>query len=192
MKLTTQIYILLALFFISTMADAITVKANIKGSVEEIKTITNIIPTVERVLNSAEFKERVLGAYHKGKQQFADTKHSNITVYETLTKNDWLLHYEFATQKNWLGKCPVLGWTYPSTKTVWFNKCNFKGRKESGIAGTICHEQAHKLGYSHSSAKSSNSVPYAVGTICAELYEKYKSPGQIAEGVVTPKVSSKD
>lgn len=160
--------LILVAFFLAWSAWGIDVKLNVKGKPEEITKISNIIPGVEEVLNSDEFKERVL------KSTFADTKDSSATIYQKLMANTWELTYEFKLQRNWRGKCPVLGWTYSSVKTVWFNSCNFMGRLDNGIAGTVGHEQAHKLGYGHRSATSYNSVPYALGTIIAELYGKIK------------------
>jgi hypothetical protein len=131
------------------------------------------------VVNSPEFKSRVLGSWYKGKAQFADTKDSNEVVYQKIRAssevfnkcNNYLMELEYQWDSN-SGR--VLGWTYPTVKTVWFNYKNFDSRSDSGIVGTICHEYLHKLGYGHSSAKSYASVPYAVGTICAELYKTGK------------------
>ncbi len=153
------------LLLLHVSAQATDMKVTIKKADENSARIWDIVRGVRNVINSPEFKARILSA------KFQDTKDSNQKIYETLTPAVWDLEYEWKMQKNWKGKCPVLGWTYPSVKTVWFNSCNFHGRKDSGIAGTIAHEQAHKLGYSHRSAKSYNSVPYAVGTIVAELFK---------------------
>lgn len=159
--------LLILLFCVFTLdAWSISVKLQAKGSIQEVAKISPIIPKVQDIINSEAFKYRVLTS------TFTDTKDSSAEIYKKLTASNWELVYEFKLQRNWRGKCPVLGWTYPSTPTVWFNSCNFMGRSASGIAGTVAHEQAHKLGYSHKSARSLNSVPYAIGTIVAELYEE--------------------
>lgn len=165
--------LLLALCFALEVGSAVDLKVGVKGKASEITKIMGITPGVEKILNSPEFKSRILSS------TFKDTKDSSEDIYRKLTLSTWDLHYEFKMQRNWRGKCPVLGWTYPTVKTVWFNSCNFMGRSDSGIAGTVCHEQAHKLGYSHRSAYSLNSVPYALGTICAELYGKIR-PANLA------------
>jgi len=129
------------------------------------------------VVNSEEFKKRVLGSWYKGKYAFADTTDSNETVYKKIRESSEVFHkcvdYKWELEYQWDSNSKkVLGWTYANVKTVWFNYKNFDPRTDSGIVGTICHEHMHKLGYDHSSASSSQSVPYAVGTICAELYDK--------------------
>ncbi len=145
---------------------SVEVSLHVKGSAKEISKISPLIPKVQGIINSEAFKHRVLTA------TFSDTKDSSAEVYRKLTSKNWGLVYEFQLQRNWRGKCPVLGWTYPSAPTVWFNSCNFMGRSASGIAGTVAHEQAHKLGYGHKSSRSLNSVPYGIGTIVAELYKE--------------------
>lgn len=136
------------------------------------------------VMNSDAFKKRVLESWYKGKAQFADTKDSNETIYQKIRASAEVFNkcknYKVELQYQWdsnSGK--VLGWTYASVKTVWFNYKNFDPRADSGIVGTICHEHMHKIGYGHSSAKSYASVPYAVGTICSEIYLEMKKNGQI-------------
>lgn len=156
---------------------ATTIKVDIRGSEAQVEKLSPIIPAVERIINSPEFRMEVLAHEYLHHKAFADTKDSNEKVYSTLLAKDWDLHYAFEFQRTitWHGfKCPVLGWTNPKTSVVYFNTCNFDGRDAAGLAGTVCHEQSHKLGYDHSSAKSLNSVPYAIGRICEELYHKYK------------------
>lgn len=147
-------------------SNATEIRVEAKGPTADIFRIMSIVPGVQKVLNSPEFKARVL------KAKFTSTKDSNDIVLKKILVPTWEVSYEFKMQKNWRGRCPVLGWTYPKVKTVWFNTCNFQGRSDSGIAGTICHEQLHKLGYDHKSASDSQSVPYSIGNICAELYGK--------------------
>ncbi len=136
------------------------------------------------VMNSEEFKARVLGAWYKGKAQFADTKDANETVYQKIRASSEVFNkcnnYKVELQYQWdsnSGK--VLGWTFKTVKTIWFNYKNFDTRQDSGIVGTICHEHMHKIGYGHASAKSYASVPYAVGTICSEVYLEMKKNGEI-------------
>jgi hypothetical protein len=152
-------------FLLSLTAMAgVNVTARISGSVAEVARIQKILPVVEKVLNSAEFKDRVL------KAKFTETKDSSLKVYETINSWHWENEYEFKVNRN----RRVVGWTYPSVKTVWINSRGFSSRSDSGIAGTICHEATHKMGYTHKSAKSHQSVPYSIGTICSQLYEKEK------------------
>lgn len=145
---------------------------NASGTPAQIARLTRIVPVVEKVINSPEFKSRVLGAYYNGKLQFVDTKLSNAQVFDVIMASDWTL--EIRLEK--LGR-NVLGRTFTNVKWFSFNSRNFDSRKDSGLAGTICHEQLHKLGFKHSKYNNSArpySVPYAVGTICAELYSSFE------------------
>jgi hypothetical protein len=160
--------LIIGMWWFTEWAYATELKVQVKGDSASIAKIMAIVPGVEKVISSPEFKARVLAS------KFTSTIDSPAKIVEKISIPVWDLHYEFKMQKNWLGRCPVLGWTYPGTKTVWFNSCNFKGRDDAGIAGTICHEQMHKLGYGHKSAKDIMSVPYSIGNICAELYGKTK------------------
>lgn len=157
--------VLIALWWVAE-SSATVLKVSAKGPTSDVAKIASIVPGVQKVINSPEFKERVL------KAKFTTTKDSNETILKKILIPEWSLSYEFKMNRSWTGRCPVLGWTYPNVKTVWFNTCNFKSRNDSGIAGTICHEQLHKLGYDHKSEKDLLSVPYSVGNICSELYGK--------------------
>ena len=147
-------------------ASTVVLKADIKGDVANIAKIQSILPGVQKVINSEAFKKRVLAA------TYTSTKDSPAVIYEKIMKGNWNLVYEFKYKSNWRGKCPVLGWTYASVKTVWFNSCNFQSRDAKGVAGTVGHENMHKLGYDHKSAKDYQSVPYSIGNIVSELYGK--------------------
>lgn len=152
-------------------------QGHLTGTVSQVARLTRLVEQVEVVINSEDFKKRVLNAWYKGKAQFVDSPYSNEQVFRILregaelkTVSDWTWNLEIEVEKS---RCSTLGWTYPSVKKFWINSCNFEKRKDSGLAGTICHEYAHKLGFSHSykwTASREYSVPYAVGTICAEIY----------------------
>lgn len=168
--------IFILLFFLS--AHAAVIKTSAVGSVAQIKRISDITPVVQQIINSEEFKQRVL------KAKFYDTNKSNEEIYKILTSGVWDLRYEFQPQKRDCKGFPpfkrcspwVLGWTYPNTKTVYFNSLKWDDRDDAGIAGTVCHEESHKKGFIHSfnwTKTREMSVPYSVGTICAEMYGKY-------------------
>lgn len=172
-----KIVSILVLILVSIPGFSATITANIKGTVSEVATIQKVLPVVEKIINSEEFRQKVLSS------KFTYTKLTNEEIYKKIVANDWQLHLVFEKQGKWApftkSKCKstVLGWTYPSTKTVWFNRCNFEGRKLSGIAGTVCHETAHKLGFTHpfqDTKTRPQSVPYSVGTICANMFERFK------------------
>lgn len=144
---------------------------NVTGTPAQIARLTSLKEVVKRVVNSPEFKTRILGAYYNGKPQFVSTTLSNAQVFEKLFVN-WNLEIKFEK----LGR-NVLGRTLTNVNWFSFNTLNFDTREDSGLVGTICHEYSHKLGFHHSKYNNSArpySLPYAVGTICAELYPLYK------------------
>lgn len=158
--------IILSLLLSTYAFGNIEIKVDIKGTPAEIARITAIVPGVERVINSEAFKKRVL------ESTFTSTKDSNKAIYQKIMAGNWRLKYEFKN-KSFFWKCSrVKGWTYKNTPTVWFNSCGFNNRKDSGLAGTMAHEEMHKRGYGHKSAKDLMSVPYSIGNIVAELYGK--------------------
>lgn len=68
----------------------------------------------------------------------------------------------------------VLGQTSPSTPWVTITSAGFDKREDSGLVGTLCHEHAHKLGFGHpfkSTKTRPQSVPYSLGTICAQVHK---------------------
>jgi hypothetical protein len=123
---------------------------------------------VEEIINLPQFKEKVINFYTNKVRKFNETNDTNERVYQTLMSKEWDVKIELGTARK-----KTLGWTYPSTPWIWFNSKNFNAREDSGLAGTICHEWSHKLGYGHSARYYRGreyTVPYAIGTICAEFY----------------------
>lgn len=161
--------ILILLFLISLCSYVkaeVKIKVEIKGDVKSVARIQSILPKLEKVLNSKELKDRLL------KVTFTTTKLSNAEIVKKLLEGEWALKLEFKRQVNWRGKCNVLGWTYPSTQTIWINSCGFEARSDAGIAGTLAHEFSHKLGFDHKNARDLMSVPYSFGNVVSEIYEK--------------------
>jgi hypothetical protein len=172
MKFIHAMILLFLILIFSQFANAAEVTSKMSGSFKDVERLSRIVDVVRVVINSDAFKQRVEGAYYKGKKKFVDTALTNEQVYQTLMAKPWAL--EIGVER---ARCSTLGWTYPSIKKFYINSCGFNSRKDSGLAGTICHEYSHKLGFKHTSWRSSArpySVPYSVGTICAELYEVYK------------------
>ena len=162
-----------------TVPGYVGVKAKITGSVKQVTRLARLTEGMEKTLNHPSFKTRVLGQYYKGKQRFHDTTLTNEQVYEKIMlareiggSVDHLAELEIIMEKI---KCSTLGYTYPNVKPFWINTCGFDSRKDSGLVGTMCHEWMHKLGFKHAvnySVSRDYSVPYSVGTICAEIYDE--------------------
>ncbi|GAB1376833.1 hypothetical protein MASR1M48_16850 [Lactococcus petauri] len=146
----------------------------------ESERMDRLFKVAEKVINSEEFKGRVYGAYYDKKRQFAQNNGlTNEQIYQKAIEGaelsgpiDFIWQMDITYER---GSRGVLGWTYPTEKRIWFNSRYFKTREDSGIVGTICHEQLHKLGFGHdfsSTKRRPYSVPYSIGTVCAELAEK--------------------
>jgi hypothetical protein len=142
-----------------------------KGFTEkQVARLEKIRSEVEVIVNSTKFKEHVVGFYTKGKQTFNETKLTNDKIFVMLTDKDWQVKIEYAR-----GGRSVLGWTNPSTPWIWFNSRYFDGREDEGLAGTFCHEMAHKFGFGHAFRDYNGrefTIPYGVGTICSQLFSK--------------------
>lgn len=159
----------MALLMLNTVKAETKFNRVVNGQSKQTQRVLALLSRAEKVINSQKFKLKVLNS------TFTSTKDSPEEIVrkiecasETFNKNgcNYLvdINWEFARNKRY-----VLGWTYPNSNTIYFNSRNFNGRDDSGIVGTICHEYMHKLGYGHKSASDLNSVPYSVGTICANL-----------------------
>lgn len=190
MKNTVTSLVLLALFFVfpamsfsQSAPDRIQFKTEIKGSFDEVVRLNKLASETQAVVNHPEFEKRVRGAWTKYGKAFSYSDDSGDQVFQKML-GTWNLFYEFQPQaRKCVGvgrfkKCTswVLGWTNPSTKTVYLNSLPWPGRDDSGIVGTLVHEQLHKLGYGHPFNNTSTrplSVPYAVGNIAAEIHKKY-------------------
>lgn len=156
---------------------SIKIKSDISGTPEQAARLSKIMSVVEKVVNSEEFKQRVLSA------TYSSPKADSVKFYQDLvggaekvtgspvvTDNTWNIQWVFQAKKY----SDVTGWTYGNTHKIWINSQKWKSRTDRAVGGTVCHEYSHKLGYGHNSAKSHNSAPYSVGTICSELYPKFE------------------
>lgn len=137
------------------------------------------------VLNSKEFKERVLNHTYNGQLTYVDNGGlSNTQVYETIMRGQEVL--ENNGQQDWseenrtidltlelyYKRNSTVGYTYPYTEKVWVNSNFFSWYPFADVAANVVHEWTHKLGFEHdfnNTVSRNYSVPYAVGTIVAEL-----------------------
>lgn len=145
-----------------------------------------IARNTERVVNSVEFRFRLLNNEYAGKPGFFDKNNPTPTsVLQRIRNGD-----EFSGKKDYVWQYDlhivrlaegVYGATTRPYLPIKFNELYLRNRKDSGLAGTYCHEKAHQLGYSHSRERTPQrqySVPYVLGTICAETYVKLFGGGK--------------
>ena len=139
----------------------------------ETKRHVSACKLIEVVVNSAEFKKRVLA------KKFATTKKNSQQVYDHILTGEEVLQkghdYEMDVDvRMYHEKNNVVGYTYNSVKWTMLNRYVTSGYSEGGIAGNLMHEWLHKLGYGHSSASDHSSVPYHIGYMVRDMVEAYQ------------------
>ncbi len=147
---------------------------------ESLDKLQDAFAVLEVVMNSEEFKERVLNFKNsKGERAFASNKGlSNEEIYALLMEGREDLQPETQGEMNFFLKLynrpwsSVVGYTTPDTNLININWKFFKGFGAHQVAGNLAHEWTHKMGYGHRSAKEHDSVPYAVGNIVRELAQQ--------------------
>jgi hypothetical protein len=158
-----------------------TFKTNVYGGTETQRArLMKIARNTEVVINSARFKERLLDNVYKEKAGFFGTTASPESVYRAMMESDEFLKgvKDFIWQYElYIEVLPegVYGRMYWPKDPIYFNSLYLDNRLESGLAGTYCHEKSHQLGYTHTKERTDDrpySVPYVLGTICAEVYKE--------------------
>ncbi len=140
---------------------------------------------LEDVVNSEEFKEKVLNFKNKkGERAFAsNNKLTNEEIYskfmdgrETLQQNtpNEMNFYLKLYNKSW---SRVIGYTSASTNLININWKYFKGNEIHNVSANLAHEWVHKIGFGHKSASEHDSVPYGIGYIVGELVKARISSG---------------
>lgn len=147
---------------------------------ESMEKIQAAFKVLEQVVNSEEFKDRVINFVNdKCERQFASNKGlSNEQIYqifmegrETLQQNTpGEMNYYLKLYNAWWSR--VIGYTSGDTNLININWKFFKKFKPSDVAGNLAHEWTHKIGFDHTSAAEHDSAPYAIGYIVDELAAK--------------------
>lgn len=150
--------------------------------------VNSALDLLRDVLNSQEFRDRVINHQWNGKRQFANndgmTNEEVLNVIlearETLLPNTpGIVNVTLAlyTPKWWqVSQRNVVGYTNPDTLQINMNTKFFRNFNSWDVTGNIAHEWTHKLGFGHDfnrTAQRPYSVPYAVGDIAAELAQKH-------------------
>lgn len=147
---------------------------------EQRKVIT-ILKKIEVLLNTKEFKQKVLSHEYQGEKTFLENQNfTNEEIWEKFkeareelnSRPDFTinLHLEMYHQDN-----NVLGYTYPNVKKIYLNRKFYSKMSDAQIAGNLIHEWTHKLGFDHDfdpTPGRNSTVPYAIGFIVENLYQK--------------------
>jgi len=147
---------------------------------ESLEKIQAAFAVLEQVVNSEEFKDRVINFRNDNcERQYASNKGlTNEQVYqifmegrETLQQNTpGEMNYFLKLYNSWWSR--VIGYTSGDTNLININWKFFKKFKPSDVAGNLAHEWTHKIGFDHKSAAEHDSAPYAIGYIVDELAAK--------------------
>lgn len=140
--------------------------------------IDTAISLMKQVIQSTEFKEKVLNHTYNGVKAFVDNGGlTNAQIYEKImtgaetlqpTANQTMdVEVELYYADN-----STVGYTYPTSKRIWMNKKFFNTFTPATVSSNLTHEWLHKLGFKHASSYSESrdySIPYAVGRIVSSL-----------------------
>lgn len=147
---------------------------------ESLTKITHALAILEKVVNSDEFKDRIINFKNsKGERQFASNKGlSNEEIYaifmegrETLQPNTpGEMNFYLNLYNKWWSR--VIGYTDGTTNVININWKFFKSNSVSDVAANLAHEWTHKIGFDHKSAKERDSAPYAIGYMVGDIAEK--------------------
>ncbi len=135
----------------------------------------------ERVINSDEFRDKVINFTYNGEKHFVSTDLSNEQVYDTLlaAKETYTGNTDSVAQlclniytPPFYKKWSVVGYTTPGQPDIYMNSYYFNSFDATEVAGNMVHEWTHKLGFDHDynrTARRPYSVPYAIGAMVGEL-----------------------
>jgi hypothetical protein len=142
--------------------------------------VTKAFKLIEQVVNSEEFKERILNFKNtKGVRAFASNNGmTNEQIYETFMAGRETLLQDTPGEMNfylrvynaWWSR--VIGYTSADTNTISMNWKFHKNYTAANMTGNLVHEWVHKIGFDHRSAGEHDSAPYAIGYIVEEMARK--------------------
>ena len=145
--------------------------------------VNEAVVILEEVMNSQEFKERVLNFTFKGERRFHENNGlSNFEIYNLLMSGeevlipgaDGVMNFDLTLYRSWNPWSKVKGYTKPDTIRIWINKKFFRRTSWTvvDVASNMAHEWVHKMGFGHAYNYNSDrpySVPYAIGNIVGEV-----------------------
>jgi hypothetical protein len=144
----------------------------------QIIKMNKAIEKIKIVINSTEFKDRVLAHTYKGEVTFVQNDGlTNLEVYEKIMTGAESLNLVRDQEMDidvtmYYKNNSTVGYTYPSTPRTWVNSKFFNKYTHSQVAKNVVHEWTHKVGFGHDFKRTSRrpySVPYAVGSIIEDL-----------------------
>jgi hypothetical protein len=138
---------------------------------------------LERIVNSEEFKQRVLHFTYGGQETFVQNQGlTNLQIYNlilmgaerlpSLTEPNHVMDLSVQLYTSSYFGRNVVGYTTPSTSTIYMNTYFYRSATPGDTAANMIHEWMHKIGFDHdynATARRPYSVPYAIGSLVEEL-----------------------
>lgn len=159
----------------------LTINANLRDfGTEDEKKMKDALDRLEIVINSAEFRERIINHIWRGEQTFNDNDDlTNEEIYQKLmTGREDLLPEEDQEldldMTLYYRNNSTVGYTYPDTIRIWVNDKFFSNYSLGQVAANAVHEWTHKVGFTHDFRNNPDrpfSVPYAIGSIVREMVD---------------------
>lgn len=154
---------------------------------EQLKHLEQSRALLEKVVNSEEFKQRVIHFTYQGRETFVQNNGlSNLEIYQKIMAGaeQWPaptpvnqamdLFLQLYTS-GWSGR-NVIGYTNPKTSTIYMNTYFYNEATPAETAANMIHEWLHKVGFDHdykSTRRRPYSVPYAIGRLAGEIASKW-------------------
>lgn len=147
------------------------------------KKVIKAVEILKRVLNSKDFKQRVLNFTFNGTRQFYQNNGmSNLEIYELIMSGqevlkpiiDHKMNFDLTLYRSWNPFSKVKGYTLPDTLRIWIHKKFFRRSSWTpvDVAANMAHEWVHKIGFGHDYYYTDDrpySVPYAIGNIVGDI-----------------------
>lgn len=147
------------------------------------------ITILNQVLNTPEFKEKILNFTYQGKQQFVQNNGlTNQQIYDMIMTGAEKLPTVTATDEKadmylsiyyppWYKRfSSAVAFTYSNDKYLYLYNNYYNGASMPNLSETLVHEWVHKLGFEHdfnSTARRPYTVPYGVGTAVNQVVTQF-------------------
>lgn len=137
---------------------------------------------LETVMNSPQFKKRVLGFTFKGERRFNENNGmSNKEIFEHLMtgaedlmpEHDQTMNFDLTLYRSLNPWSKVKGYTEPDSMRIYLNKKYYRRVSWTiiDVAANLAHEWVHKMGFGHEYYDNEErpfTVPYGIGRIVEE------------------------
>jgi len=145
--------------------------------------VNKAIIILEKVMNSNEFKQRVLNFKFKGKKQFHNNNGmTNEEIYNHLMtgaenlmpESVGVMNFDLSLYRSKNPWSKVKGYTTADSMQIFINKKFFRLSSWTplDVAGNMAHEWVHKMGFGHDyrdNIDRPSSVPYAIGYMLIDI-----------------------